>query len=417
VGTCNENSDTYEVVHYTDSASTPPTSVNLDTNSFDELYNNGAQSGILVYDGTAGTVNLYADETFTSPKTLFSGVNLALAEASGLTKKGYTTETSDLFYQVTTGITESDPSGITTLYLIDSSGTPTKIFTGPVGSTATDDNNFYFVSQAGYSSTDTATLYQVGLSGGTPSALYAGPTTITIGTGDTAQTYDLDYELTGSNDSLLVFSTTYGSVISSSTTTLYNIPVGASTKTPTTIAAYNNAAVDAFLGTPSSGSASEDVLFLSINTVSLIDSAPSYSWSSVAFQVGGPYTATPLAKSYYGDLGILTRNVGGTTWRVKGITGTKLGFGGGTFYLTDIGTLTDTAVTTTGGGDYSFPLPTAPMDGGYEGILLGLSNYGVAVGDFLDTSGDTYGLDLGVAIDTTKNFLYPITLPNTDVEF
>jgi hypothetical protein len=413
-GTCFVGTGTFEVVHYTDSSSTAPTKVSLETGGFDELYNNGVQSGILVYDDVADTVSLYADETFTSPKTLFSGVTSAFAEASGVAKKGYTTETSELFYEVTTAPTTSNPSG-STLYLIDSSGTPSQIFQGPVGSTANDDNNFYFVSTTGYSATDTSTLYQVGLSGGTPSALYVGPTTITAGT--PAQTYDLQYGLTGSNDSVLIFSTNYGNLFTgTAVTTLYNVPVGAKTTKPTTIASYDNSLVETFLGTPSSGSQSDDVLFVSFDTLSISTTGASYAWSSVAFPSVGPYTATPLAKSFYGDMGILTRDVGGLTWRVKDIQGSKEGFGGGTFYLTDIGTLTDTAVTTTGGGNYTFPVPNSPTDNGYlTEVLLGLSNYGVAVGEFGDVGG---GLpDIGVAIDTTNNFLYPITLPNTDVLF
>ncbi len=418
-GSCNLGSDTFEVVHYKDSPSTAPVTVSLNTNSFDELYNDGVQSGILVFqvapEATTGVVNLYADETFTNPKTVFSGVNLALAEASGLTKKGYTTETSDLFYQVTTGVSVSDPTGVTTLYLIDSSGTPTQIFQGPVGSTATDDNNFYFVSTTGDTSSDTSTLYQVAATGGTPMALYVGPATITTGT--PATTYALDYELTGSNDSLLVYSTTYGSVLTSSSTTLYNVPVGAKTTTPTTIATYANAGVFAFLATPSSGQTSDEVLFVSIDTEALSNSTLTESWSSIAFPAGGPYTGTPVAGSYYGDLGILTKDITGNAWRVKGIQDKTGGFEGGTFYLTDVGNLMDTAVTTTGGGQYSFPLPTAPKDNGYTGALLGLSTSGVAVGDFIDISGDSYAPDLGVALDVTNNFLYPIGLSNTDVEF
>lgn len=418
VGTCNfGSSDTFEVVHYTDSSSTAPMTVSLDTNDFNELYNNGTQSGIIVFDDVAQTVNLYADESFTNPKTLFSGISFANAEETGIAKKGYATETSDLYYEATTtGSTTPPVPPVSTLYLIDSSGTATSVFTGPVGSTATDDNNFYFVSTTGSTSTDTSTLYQVALGDVKYSKLYTGPATITTGT--PSQTYALDYELTGSNDSLLIFETAYGDLLSgNSSTTLYHVPVGTTTTMPTTIATYPNAGVSAFLGTPSSGNVADDVLFVSIETGAVIDSIPSFAWSSIAFPAGGPYTGTPLTKSFYGDLGILTSSAGGTTWRVKGITETKGGLDGGTFYLTNIGTLADTAVTTTGGGNYSFPLPTSTTDNGYQGALLGLSNFGVAVGDFLDLSGDSDGPDIGVAIDTTKNFLYPITLPNTDVFF
>jgi len=413
-GLCGQGSDVFEVVHYKDSASTAPVTVSLDTSSFDELYNNGTLSGLVVFDFNAGTVSLYGDDSFTSPTILFSGATDAYSVSTGVAKNHFSTESSELFYDVTTATTKSNPSG-STLYLISPTGTPTQIFQGPVGGAVSDDNNMYFVSTTGFTSSDTTTLYQVALTGGTPTTLYTGPATISAGMPATTQ--PLDYELIGSNDSLLIFSTEYGNLATGSSTTLYHVAVGSKTVTPTTIATYANAGVGAFLATPSSGKSSDDKLFVSIDAEAISKTGLTQSWSSIAFPAAGPYSGTPLPNSSYGDLGLLSTDVAGTAWRVKGITGTSGGFEGGTVYLTDVGTLTDTAVTTKGGGNYSFPALTGPSDTGYTGILLGLSSAGVAVGDFLNTSGDANGPNLGVAIDLSKDFLYPITVTNSDVDF
>jgi hypothetical protein len=409
---CGLGSDTFEVIHYKDSPSTAPVTVSLTTNQFDALYTSGTLSGLVVLDSTSGDVSLYADDTFTSPKTLFTGVTSAFSISNGAVKGAYNSETSDLFYNVFTAPTMQNPSG-STLYLIDSAGDTTQIFQGPIGSTTTDDTNLYFVSQT-TGTGSTATIYQVPLSGGTPSVLFVGPATITTGTPST--TYTLYYGLVGTNDSVLIYSVTYGNLESSESTTLYNIPIGPKTTTPTTIATYPNTGVAAFLGTPSGDTASSDVLFLTIQAITVTKTGLSYGWSSIAFPAGGPYTGTPLANSAYEDLGILSTQLSGTTWRVKGISETTGGLGGGTVYLTDVGTLADTVVTTTGGGNYSIPLATNSTEG-YIGVLLGLSNYGIAVGDLINVGGDTGGLDIGLAVDVTKNFLDPITLANTDVDF
>jgi hypothetical protein len=395
-----ESGETFEVVHYTDSAAKAPVPVSLHESSFDELYNNGTLSGILVYDYTTGNVNLYADDTFTSPKVLFTGATDAESFGNGSSK--IATETSNLFYSVTVAPTTGNPSG-QTLYRIDASGTPTQIFQGVIGGHVTDDNNLYFVNLA--SSTSTV-IYQESASGGTPTKLFSGPATMKNGT----TTENLDYEPLGSNDSVLIYSVSEGSILAG-TTTLYNVPVGTLSASATNIATYTGG-VSAFLGTPSGDSASDDVLFVTNTIVTETNTGLSYSYSSVAFPPGGPYTAKPTANSTYETLGLLSSQLEGSAWRVKGITDTDGGFGGGTVYQTDIGTLADTQMTTTGGGAYTFPT-------GYIGILDGLSTSGVAVGDFLDlyTTANPKPGDIGVAVDLTKNFLYPIKISSTNVDF
>jgi len=77
-----------------------------------------------------------------------------------------------------------------------------------------------------------------------------------------------------------------------------------------------------------------------------------------------------------------------------------------------VATLADTPFTTTGGGDYVF---TA----GFVGDLFAISSNNIALG-FLENapavdSGTGTLQEQGAAADLTKNFFYPVSLPNTYV--
>ncbi|MGB6688138.1 MAG: hypothetical protein WBE76_09885 [Terracidiphilus sp.] len=381
--------DTFEVVHYGDSSTTAPTIVNLSTTSLDEIYNNGTLAGLVEFDFASGNVNLYADDSFTNPKTLFTKATDASSVGSGTSKF---TGDGSIFYTVTT-------SSGSTLYLIDSAGDTTSVFTGTIDEHTADDNNLYFVSSPPGPPV-TTDIYQVSLGGGTPQKLFD----VVANSPNTTPTIDL----VGSNDSVLIFAVPSGSGATQSTT-LSSIPVGTTSSTSTAIGTYSGS-VGAFLGVPASGGVADAVLFLNDETATTSSNVTKYSWSSVAWPAAGPYTATPLAGSAYADLGVLSADFGGVTWRVEGITDTSGGVGGGIVYQTDIGTLAETAVTTSGGGKYT-------TQNGYEGLVEGISTSGIAVGEYryVAASGTT-NATFGVAADTTKNFLLPIKLTNTDVE-
>ncbi len=389
VNACGTN-DTFEVVHYGDSSTTAPVTVSLSSTSLNEIYNNFSLVGMVEFDSASGDVLLYADDTFTSPKTLFTGVTSGETYSSGTSRF---TGAGSILYNVTT-------SKGSTLYLLDSAGTSTQVFAGTISTHGTDDNNFYFVTSPAGPPANTAVIYQVPLGGGTPQELFS----LLPNVPDTTPTIDL----IGSNDSVLIFGVPNGSGASASTT-LYNIPVGKTTSTPTTIGTYSGR-VSAFLGLPASGGASGDALFVSNETGTTSASGIKYSWSSVAWPAAGPYTATLKDNSAYADLGLLSSTFGGVAWHVTGITDTSGEFGGGTLYQTDIGTLADTAVSTTGGGDYVLP-------GDYEPEVDGVSTSGIADGQFIyEGASQTGNPTFGVATDTTKAALLPLQLTNTDVK-
>ena len=72
---CISTGGTYEVVHYTDSATTAPVVVTLNTTEMNGIYQNGKLVGLLVFDYATNSLDLYKDDTFKSPTQLITGLN------------------------------------------------------------------------------------------------------------------------------------------------------------------------------------------------------------------------------------------------------------------------------------------------------------------------------------------------------
>ena len=75
---CASGGGTFEVVHYLDSATTAPVVVSINTTDINSVYQNGKLTGLLLFDSTTRSFDVYADDTFTSPTqkiTGLSGVN------------------------------------------------------------------------------------------------------------------------------------------------------------------------------------------------------------------------------------------------------------------------------------------------------------------------------------------------------
>jgi hypothetical protein len=81
--------------------------------------------------------------------------------------------------------------------------------------------------------------------------------------------------------------------------------------------------------------------------------------------------------------------------------------------VVNVSNLTDTPLTTTGGGDYVVPA-------GFNGALEGISSNSAAIGILQNTpaviAGKATLQEFGAAADLTTNFLYPVVLPNTHVQ-
>ena len=408
---CNSTGGTYEVVHYTDSATTAPVVVNLNTTQMNGIYQNSKLVGLLVFDSATNSLDLYADDTFTSPKQLITG----------LSNTSYVSGVLDEATLSTTGIFESATTtgGSTSLYRIDGSTLAVTsiqdVATASISTAVQDDNNLYYsVLNSGASST-TISYEQVALTGGTPKLLYTTPAFV-----PESSTALTNYQLIGSNDSLLVFEyysepdTSSGLDPTKATATLYTVPVGTTTTTPTTLATYpaGDTLQGVFLAPPSGSGPSSDVLFVTVRNSTGSPTTPTIAYSAVSIPLNGGTAPAPIKNSIYSPLAVITPQLTYTVWQVTGITDTNGGFGGGTANTVDVSTLADTPFTTTGGGDYIF-------GAGFLGGLEALSSNNVAVGIFENEPGLIYNgtpfQQNGAAADLTSNFLYSIVLTNTYV--
>jgi hypothetical protein len=408
---CISTGGTYEVVHYTDSATTAPVVVSLNTTEMNGVYQNGKLVGLLVFDSATNSLDLYKDDTFTSPTQLITGLSNTQYESGVLDEASLST----------TGIFESATTtgGSTSLYRIDGSTLVAtqiqNVATGSIGNVAQDDNNLYYsVVNSGATST-TISYEQVALTGGTPKLLYTTPPFVPQNS--TAVT---SYQLIGSNDSVLVFEyssepeTSSGLDPTKATATLYTVPVGTTTTTATTLATYpaGDMLQGVFLAAPSGSGISSSVLFATVRNSTGSATLPTIAYSAVSIPLNGGTAPAAIKNSVYSPLAIITAQLTDTVWQVTGITDTDGGFGGGTANTVNVSTLADTPFTTTGGGDYVF-------GAGFFGFIESLSSNSVAVGVFENEPGFEYhGTPVqedGAAADLSTNFLYPIVLTNTYV--
>jgi hypothetical protein len=385
--------------------------VNLNTTTVNTVYQNGNLTGLLVFNSATSSLDLYADDTFTSPTQLITGLSNT-NYVSGVLDEA-TLSTSGIFESATT------TGGSTSLYRIDGSTLVAtsiqNIATGSIGNVAQDDNNLYYiVLTPGTGSTTTDTFYQVALTGGTPKLLYTAPTITNNGTAVSG------YQLVGSNDSVLVFEY-YSDPLTGgiqdptkATATLYTVPVGVTTTTPTTLHTYpaGNTLVEVFLAAPTGSGPTGNVLFATVRNATGVITAPTIAYSAVSIPLNGGTAPAPIANSVYSPLAIITAQLSYTVWQVTGITDTDGGYGGGTAKTVNVSTLAETPFTTTGGGDYVF-------GAGFSGGLEALSSNNVAVGIFENEAGfisnGTPLQENGAAADLTSNFLYSIVLTNTYV--
>jgi hypothetical protein len=407
---CDEAGGTYEVVHYQDSSTTAPVVVNLNTTTTNTVYQNGNLTGLLVFDSATNSLDLYADDTFTSPTKEISGLQNG-SYVSGVLDEA-TLSTSGIFYSATT------TGGVTDLYRIDGSTLVAtliqNLMTGTVSTAVQDDTNLYYMVLTSGASSTTATFNQVALTGGTPKLLYTSPPFVPEGAAGLA-----GYQLIGSNDSVVVFEfysepLTGGSLDpTKATATLYTVPVGETTTTPTTLANYpaGDLLTNVFLSAPSGSGLSASVLFVTVRKASGSISAPTIAYSAVSIPLNGGTAPAPIANSAYEQLAVVSPRLTYNVWQVIGITDTNGGWGGSTAYSVNVSTLVDTPFTTTGGADYVFGK-------GFSGGFAAISSPNIAIGILENSSAVSGGATLvedGAAVDLTTNFLYPVVLTNTNV--
>jgi hypothetical protein len=196
------------------------------------------------------------------------------------------------------------------------------------------------------------------------------------------------------------------------TATLYTVPVGTTTTTPTTLANYTagNQLPLVFLAAPSGSGYPANVLFATVQTGTGTFPLYKYAFPAVSIPLNGGTAPAPIANSVYSPLAVISSHLTDSVFQVTGITDTNGAYGGGTANSVNVANLTDTPFTTTGGGNYVF----SP---GFTGQLFTISSNSIALGFLNNVQAVIQGTatlqEDGVAADLTKNFFYPVILKNT----
>ncbi len=398
VGYCGVPPGTYELAHYTDGPTVAPAVLDIPGGTstfaaleadigFTGLYqSSGDLGGLVLWDAATKDLNFYSDETFTGATTLLTNVSAPVAcvsenavanglrdAAGGVMLANFNTSSGDVAYQITA-----------------SGAAPTQFFAGVAGGCLSDDNNLYFIGTP--SSSTSSGIYQEPLAATPP-----GQKLVSI----PALTETEGTALIGSNDSVVLYQN-YSESASGITTSVFAVPVGVASASPTAIGGpYSGNLVTNFLASQTN-SASGDLLFLT----ALGESASGISYSSEVRSTSGALAAK-LPNTVLSSFGTFATEMDGNIWDVAGITDTKGTYGGGTINLVNVASLAATPLTTTSEKAYVVPA-------GYIVSMGGFSGTGVANG-FLVSASDPATPSMGVVVDVSEHLIVPIGLTNTNV--
>ncbi len=387
-GTSAANGDVWEVVHYTDSATTAPIPVGITTTTISALHApaGGVQTGLLLFDSASGNLYLYADDTFTNPKTLVSGVTATTPINAGIQyfwESGEQVPGTIIFQSVTTA------TG-TYLYRIDYTGAASNLYTaqGSLSGGTRDDNNFYFADTVGTPSPTSETFIQVPLAGGSTTKLYS----FAPGVGSF-------YNLWAANDSVLIFSTVAISG-ASETTTVATVPVGKTSNSANTIGSYSGIVSGIFLVKANGAPLSAANIVVDTSVLS-----PPVGQASHVLTPSGTVVLDTSNSVYFPIVAL-----GGIVCQLKGITDTSGGWGGGTLYNVDATTFATTGpFTTSGGGVYTVQTGAAiSMGTVLNGSTIG-AGYIQTLTAPVATSGSAY--------DLSKLLIVPVSVSGSNVLF
>jgi hypothetical protein len=399
------------------------TTVNIKTTSIDTFYNpSGMLTGMVLNDPATNNILLYADKSFTSPTTLFTGATMdqivhsqTIGTNSGLFGNG-SVEFREL------GKTSGSPSvyrldytGASSFKAIPSynPGTDTLSYNNPREADAT---NFYFTDTNSTSMTETLYQEPIGSAGSTPTApiaLYSASVTPFSA-----------FSVLGSNGSLVVLeNSTYGAP---GTASLGTVPVGvAHTATQGPLGppgGYSgNIAASQMLDGASSDYA-HSALFIDQSCIVPSCTTKTHPDSTEILSVGNTtlQALTPNSK-FLPDANILNN---GYVLQIRGVTDTATPTdGGGKLYalpsvdnagsysgLVFEGCLTFSAGTCTTPGDFVVPTQNVLA------AVIGLSSAGNAAGVLYKIVG-TNVFSSGVVANVSTQQIGAVSLTNTVVAF
>jgi hypothetical protein len=386
VAGCNAGADTYQVVHYTDSATTTPTvalTAEFSSALFSPLYQTSGLLGGVVLVDTSGNLDFLSSIDFAGETVIASSV-LAVVPLTGQSANN----PSHSIIGASTAFFAATSASGTVVYSVNTVGGQSALVystSGTLSHGVADNTWLYFVDTVG-GSTPTVKFVQMNLATGLNSVLYSlTPAANTV------------YDVIGSDGASLVFDAT--TVGSTTTTKLTSISI-AGNANPTALGPTLDGSINAFMIGSAPGNAGAQLVFVDVANVT--GSGTIFSYSSEVLTPSGAVLQPVLANSTF--LG-RTSEFSGAVFQIRGITDTAGGYGGGGLNSLNIAnSLASTPFTTTGGLAYAVPQ-------NYGGFLLGLSNT-IGAGDL--TSG---ALQTGVAYDISQQLIVPIGMANTNVIF
>jgi hypothetical protein len=333
--TCSGADFVFEVVHYTDAATTAPTVVDVTTTAFYPIYNTadsapGPLGGMVMLDSATGDLLFYSSDAFTAPKTLVTGV-VSVAD-SGANLQIDTAGVDADFYGVTT------TAGKQYLYRVSSTGAAVKEYSasGVLQFGAADQSHLYFIDNVASSSgKGTAAFLQEPFAGGAVTRLLSLPYAAGVG-----------LNLVGSTGSLLVFAS---NDLTTDAATLSTLPVGVESTSAHQIGSFTGDLTASMHSPNGSLGSSEAVIFVNLESAS---SKGIISYSSESLLPVGTVKQALLADSQFLTQGSATS---GSVLQVRGITDTTGSYGGAKLYGVNISTGDATIYTTTGGEDFVVP--------------------------------------------------------------
>ena len=397
---------TYYVINYTDSPTTAPTVTSIPGGSaslpalandgnFAPLYQNtGVLGGLLYWDSTTQDENFYSNALFTSSTTLLTGVTATPAACVSVNS---VTNGAAQYLGGSYIANVSTASG-TSAYRFTPAGAADKFFAGLAASCVSDPNNLYFLGTPAGGSTQA--IYQE------PLSTTASPQTL-LGGLPLASESAL-YSLVGSNGSVLIFDDYTVSGSGAASSTLFTVPLGATSTSATTIGGpYSGGLVTAFLASPSAGPAGNDLLFLSENNPTTTDNVTTASFSSQVLSSTGSPILPSSSAAVWQSFGVFSTELSGYILRISGITDTTGSFGGATLNLMNVASLSAAPIplTTPGGASFVVPAGNALSTTGFYGTTI-------AVGEFIS---ETTGTVFSAALDVSQHLILPLNLTNTNV--
>jgi hypothetical protein len=382
-GTCSGTDFVFEVVHYTDAATTAPTVVDVTTTAFYPIYNTadsapGPLGGMVMLDSATGDLLFYSSDAFTAPKTLVTGVSSVTDSGANLQIDSAGVDAD--FYGVLT------TAGKQYLYRVSSTGTAVKEYSasGVLQFGAADQSHLYFiddVTSSGGKGTDA--FLEEPFAGGAVTRLLSLPYTAGVGV-----------NLVGSSGTLLVFES---DDLTTETATLSTLPVGVASTSAHQIGSFSGELTAHMHSPTGSLGSSESVIFANLASTS----SKGISYSSESLLPVGTVKQALEADSQFLTQGGATS---GSVFQVRGITDTTGTFGGAKLYGVNISTGDATVYTTTGGEDFVVPAtyslavdPLSEVVGGgvlassksgddWDGLIFNLDTHVIVLVKIADTN-------------------------------